>query len=430
MTVVNTNIKSLVAANAMAVNERNLQNAMTQLSTGSRINSARDDAAGLAISQRFTAQINGLNQAARNANDGISLVQTAEGAMAKVGDALQRMRELAVQSRNASNSNSDKDSLDKEFGELAKEIQRVLGGTTFNGKAVLATAAAGTQTFQVGANTTGNDRIDIVTTDMTTDTTITTVAGSDNQGTGRAVIDNTATGTTIDTVISNIDTAINKVSSERATLGASQNRLDQVISNLQISVENQTAARSRIMDADFASETANLSRAQILQQAGNAMVAQAKMHQLGSPTFVDIDEPGALGAAYLAGQPEVMAPDEAQRRRLNNLWAARSAARQAAAPVASPASAPLAKAWWRAPWLGGLAATMAALAVLKPEWRDAIAKFLTAEQDLAVTNATVAAGAVDGVTARREPTVDGFGADVHGPVVEKLRRIACGEAAD
>ena len=248
---------------------------MQRLSSGLRVNSAKDDAAGLAIAERMNAQVRGSNVAIRNANDGISLAQTAEGALSKVGDALQRMRELAVQARNATNTNADKDSLDKEFGELAKEIQRVLGGTTFNGKAVLATSAAGTQTFQVGANTTANDRIDITTTDMTTDASITAVAGTDNQGTGRAVIDNTAAGTTIDTVINNIDTALDTVNGQRATLGAAQNRFDAVISNLQISVENQSAAKSRITDADFAAETANLSRAQILQQAGTAMIAQA-----------------------------------------------------------------------------------------------------------------------------------------------------------
>jgi flagellin len=215
-----------------------------------------------------------MNVAVRNANDGISLAQTAEGALATVGDALQRMRELAVQSSNSTNSNSDKDSLDKEFGELSKEIQRVLGGTTFNGKAILGTDS-GSLTFQVGANTTTNDSISITTSNMTSLASITTIAGTDNAGTGRAVIDSTASSTTIATVIDNIDTAIDAVNSERATMGASQNRFDAVISNLQSSVENQSAARSRIMDADFASETANMSRAQILQQAGTAMVAQA-----------------------------------------------------------------------------------------------------------------------------------------------------------
>jgi flagellin len=273
--VINTNLLSLNAQRNVSTSQASLATSLQRLSSGLRVNSAKDDAAGLAISERLNAQVRGSNVAIRNANDGISLSQTAEGALAKVTDSLQRMRELAVQARNATNTSADKDSLDKEFGELSKEIQRVLGGTTFNGRAILATSAAGTQTFQVGANVTSNDRIDVVTTDMTTATEVTAVAGTDNTGAGRAVIDNTATGGTIDTVIGNIDTAINKVSSERANLGAAQNRMDQVISNLQISVENQSAARSRITDADFAQETANLSRASILQQAGNAMIAQA-----------------------------------------------------------------------------------------------------------------------------------------------------------
>ena len=194
--------------------------------------------------------------------------------LGQVSDALQRMRELAVQARNASNSNADKDSLDKEFGELAKEIQRVLGGTTFNGKHILG-SQAGAQTFQIGANTTSDDTIDITTSDMTQATQITSVAGTDNTGAGRASIGSAATSSQIAGVIDKIDSAIDKVNSERASMGASQSRFDNVIANLQISIQNQTAARSRIMDADFASETANLSRAQILQQAGNAMVAQA-----------------------------------------------------------------------------------------------------------------------------------------------------------
>ena len=272
--VINTNLLSLNAQRNTAASQSQLATSLQRLSSGMRVNSAKDDAAGLSISERLNAQVRGSNVAIRNANDGISLSQTAEGALAKVNDSLQRMRELAVQARNATNTSADKDSLDKEFGELAKEIQRVLGGTTFNGRAVLA-GDSGTQTFQVGANVTSNDRIDVATSNMTTATEITTVAGTDNTGASRAVIDNTADGGTIDTVIGNIDTAINKVSSERATLGAAQNRMDQVISNLQISVENQSAAKSRITDADFAQETANLSRANILQQAGNAMIAQA-----------------------------------------------------------------------------------------------------------------------------------------------------------
>jgi flagellin len=271
---INTNIIALNAQRNLSSSQSALSSSMQRLSSGLRVNTAKDDAAGLAIAERMNAQVRGMNVAARNANDGISLAQTAEGALGKVSESLQRMRELAVQSANASNSDSDKDSLDKEFGELSKEIQRVLGGTTFNGLAVLG-SDAGTQVFQVGANTSSNDTINITTVDMTADATITSVAGTDNSGSGRAKIDNTASLSDIQSVIGGIDDAIDSVNSQRATLGASQSRFDAVISNLQISIENQSAARSRIIDTDFAAETANLSRAQILQQAGNAMVAQA-----------------------------------------------------------------------------------------------------------------------------------------------------------
>ena len=271
---INTNIASLNAQRNLNKSQLSLATSMQRLSSGLRVNSAKDDAAGLAIATRMDAQVRGMNVAQRNANDGISLSQTAEGALATVTDNLQRMRELAVQARNATNTSADRDSLDAEFGQLAQEIQRVLGGTTFNGKAILG-SDAGTQTFQVGANTTTNDSIDVITSNLTTDTLLTNVSGTDNMGTARAVIDNSADPTTIATVIDNIDIAINDVSSQRATLGAAQNRFDAVIANLQISVENQSSAKSRIMDADFATETAAMSRSQILQQAGTAMVAQA-----------------------------------------------------------------------------------------------------------------------------------------------------------
>ena len=271
---INTNIIALNAQRNLSTSQSALASSMQRLSSGLRVNSAKDDAAGMAIAERMTAQVRGMNVAARNANDGISLAQTAEGALGKVSDSLQRMRELSVQAANATNSAADKDSLDKEFGELSKEIQRVLAGTSFNGKHILGAEAA-SQTFQVGANTTSNDTIDITTQDMTVAVEITTVVGTDNTGAGRSVIDNTADVTAIHLVMDNIDTALNLVNAERATLGASQSRFEAVISNLQVGVESQSAARSRIMDADFAAETANLSRANILQQAGNAMVAQA-----------------------------------------------------------------------------------------------------------------------------------------------------------
>src|SRR5882724_4050007 len=263
---VNTNIASLNAQRNLSMTQSSLATSMQRLSSGLRINSAKDDAAGLAISQRMDAQVRGMNVATRNANDGISLAQTAEGALGKVGDALQRMRELAVQAANGTNSDSDKDSLDKEFQQLSSEITRVLGGTTFNGIAIIG-ASAGAKDFQIGANTTTNDTITVTTTDMTADGSITAVTGS--------VIDSSTSSATLKTVIDDIDGALNKVNSERAMYGATQNRFESVISNLQISVENQSAAVSRITYADFASETANLSRSQILQQAGTAMVAQA-----------------------------------------------------------------------------------------------------------------------------------------------------------
>jgi flagellin len=264
---VNTNVTSLNAQRNLAMTQTQLSTSMQRLSSGLRVNSAKDDAAGLAISERMSAQVRGMNVAIRNANDGISMAQTAEGALGKVGDSLQRMRELAVQARNSTNSGSDKDSLDKEYQQLASEITRVLGGTTFNGASILG-GSAGAKDFQIGANTTTNDVITVTTTDMTADASITAV-------TTGAVIDSTTNTTSLATVIDNIDGAINKVNSERALYGATQNRFDSVISNLQTSVENQSAAKSRITDADFASETSNLSRAQILQQAGTAMVAQA-----------------------------------------------------------------------------------------------------------------------------------------------------------
>jgi flagellin len=272
---INTNLASLNAQRNMSGTQASLSTAMQRLSSGLRVNSAKDDAAGLAIAERMTTQVKGMNVAVRNASDGISMAQVAEGAMGKTSDLLQRMRELAVQARNDTNSCSDKDSLDKEFGELAKEVQRVLGGTTFNGKSVVG-SDAGLMTFQVGANTSSNDSIDITTTDMTSATEITGVAGSaDGTTITRTSIDGGSTSVTIKAVIDNIDIAIDKINSERATLGATQSRFDAVISNLQVATENQAAARSRIMDADFAAETAALSRAQVLQQAGNAMVAQA-----------------------------------------------------------------------------------------------------------------------------------------------------------
>jgi len=264
---INTNVASLNAQRNFSTSQSSLSTSMQRLSSGLRINSAKDDAAGLAIAERMQAQVKGMNVAIRNANDGVSLVQTAEGALSKVGDSLQRMRELAVQARNATNSSSDRDSLNKEFSALQKEMTRVLGGTSFNGKHMLG-ADGTTLQFQVGANVTDDDMISVKTTDMTSDTDIKAV-------TTGVSIDGNATVSDIGDVISAIDTAINTVNDQRAEFGAAQSRFESVISSLQQGVEAQSAARSRIMDADFAQETANMSRAQILQQAGTAMIAQA-----------------------------------------------------------------------------------------------------------------------------------------------------------
>lgn len=270
--MINTNISSMVAQRSLFTSENALAVSMARLTSGLRVNSAKDDAAGLSIAERMTSQVRGMNVAVRNSNDGISLAQTAEGALGKSGELLQRMRELAIQSANATNSTSDKASLDTEYGELAKEVQRVFASTTFNGQRIISTDAR-PQVFQVGANTAAENQITVTTSNMTIQADLVAVAGTDTAGTGRSVI--TGNSAAIMAVIGKIDVAIDKVSNERSILGASQSRFESAISYLQMSSENQSSARSRIMDADFAQETSNLSRSQILSQAGSAMLAQA-----------------------------------------------------------------------------------------------------------------------------------------------------------
>jgi flagellin len=257
---INTNINSLNAQRNLGTSQMSLATSMQRLSSGLRINSAADDAAGLAIADRMNAQIKGTNVAIRNANDGISLAQTAEGALSTVTDALQRMRELAVQAQNGTNSTSDRANLDTEYQALSSEITRIAAQTKFNGVAIVG-ASAGAQVFQVGAN--NGDTLTITTT------TIATVAGD------------LTTAANASTAVAALDTALDTVTTNRATYGAAINRFGFAISNLGTTVQNQTASRGRIMDADFASETANLSRAQILQQAGTAMVAQANSQPQG-----------------------------------------------------------------------------------------------------------------------------------------------------
>ena len=268
MAVINTNIMSLNAQRNLSATQSALATSVQRLSTGLRVNSAKDDAAGLAIAERMNTQVRGMNVAIRNANDAISLSQTAEGSLSKINDMGQRMRELAVQSANATNSDSDRQNLDAEYQALAEEIKRNLAGAAFNGTKLFATAAA--LTFQVGANAATTDQITINTQNLTGDNSIVEVigaAGADAASIGTAAGASAALG--------KLDTMLATVNAKRAEFGAIQNRFEAVIQTLQVSAENQTAARSRIMDADFASETAALTRAQVLQQAGTSMLSQA-----------------------------------------------------------------------------------------------------------------------------------------------------------
>jgi flagellin len=267
---INTNALSLNAQRNASNNATTLATTMARLSSGLRINSSKDDAAGLAIADRMNTQVRGMNVAIRNANDGISLAQTAEGGLASMNDMLQRMRELAVQATNATNTSGDISKLNNEYQQLGEEIGRTMSSTTFNGQAVLNGSAA--YDFQVGANSAATDRITVASGNISLSgvTAVTNVvSGSTASGL------ETGTAVTNSGRIAALDSAISAVNDRRATLGAVQSRFENTVSNLRISVENQAAARGRIMDADFASETANLSRSQILQQAGTAMIAQA-----------------------------------------------------------------------------------------------------------------------------------------------------------
>jgi flagellin len=368
---INTNVNSLTAQRNLGMSQSSLATSMQRLSSGLRVNSAKDDAAGLAISERMNAQVRGLNVAARNANDGISLAQTAEGALGKVGDMLQRMRELAVQSANATNNQTDRDALQAEVGQLKEEIQRVAGSTKFNGTNLI-DGSFTAKAFQVGANSgetislasianaqlaglgtltppstytqttaaavgafatgivagalsiNGVGIVTAATADAPTQATaldaafaaaklanpsalanvsmtagvITSTDASLTIAGTMAGVTGVSAGTTAGTVVPGvqetgitnltiataadassamdaIDTALTAVNTARGTLGAVQSRFENAIANIQVTSENLSAARGRIVDADFAAETANMSRANILQQAGTAMVAQA-----------------------------------------------------------------------------------------------------------------------------------------------------------
>jgi flagellin len=266
MTVINTNVKSLIAQQALTVNNRALSKTMEKLSTGKRINSAADDAAGLSISNKMTAQIRGLNQAVRNANDGISMVQTVEGALNEVTNMLQRMRELAVQSVNGTNSSADRTSLDAEYDQLFAEISRISDKTTWNGMAVMgdsvSAAASGTTTFQVGPA--ASDTVTVTFVD------ISQIGGMTNISAGGVGAAASATN-----AITDLDQAISTVDAYRSSLGAVVNRLNYAADNLTNVSNNTAASRSRILDTDYAAATTELARTQIIQQAATAMLAQA-----------------------------------------------------------------------------------------------------------------------------------------------------------
>lgn len=260
---INTNVMSLNAQRNLNGSQGAMSLAVQRLSSGLRVNSSKDDAAGLAIAERMSAQVRGMNVGIRNANDAISLAQTADGALGQISELAQRMRELAVQSSNATNGTGDRANLDTEYQQLALELTRTIAGASFNGKAILA-ADAGAQTFQVGAKNAATDQITVTTTDLSGNADVTAVTGG-----------NVTTDTAARTAMDDLDTLLDTVNTQRATYGAIQNRFSSVISTLQVAVENQSAARGRIMDADFATETANLTRSQVLQQAGQAMLSQA-----------------------------------------------------------------------------------------------------------------------------------------------------------
>ena len=264
MAVINTNIQSLVAQQASVVNSRSMSDAMEKLSTGKRINNAGDDAAGLSISSRMTSQIKGLNQAVRNANDAISMIQTAEGALTEVTNMLQRMRELSVQSANGTNSSNDRSALQSEFEALQSEISRISNNTEWNSKTLFGSAngTGSSVGFQIGANSSQTLTVEFSTL-------------STNALAGSALVANTSLSAASAHAQTTLDSVISNINSLRGTFGAVMNRLTYTADNLANVSMNTAASRSRILDTDYAQETTELARTQIIQQAATAMLAQA-----------------------------------------------------------------------------------------------------------------------------------------------------------
>ena len=258
MSVINTNVSALSAQNALRTNARSMSTTMEQLSTGSRVNSAKDDAAGLAIGQSMTSQIRGLNMAVRNINDGVNMMQTAEGAMIEQSNMLQRMRELAVQASNGTVSDTQRSYLNTEFQALTSQIGSIASQSTWNGTNLM--NANGTFSFQAGASS--GQTINVVITSM----------GTASLGVSTASI---STATIAATTIATLDTALNSINSQRAEIGAGINRMTYSADNMSNISANTTASRSTIMDTDYATASTNLAKNQIIQQAATAMLAQA-----------------------------------------------------------------------------------------------------------------------------------------------------------
>ncbi|UUE12052.1 flagellin [Dickeya zeae] len=266
MAVINTNSMSLLAQSNLNKSQSSLQTAIERLSSGLAINSAKDNAAGSGIVNGMTAQIRGLTQASKNANDGVSLVQTAEGNLDTINDNLQRIRELAVQAANDTNGTLDRTSIQTEINRRVDEINRVAASANFNGKALLDGSVTGPGfNIQVGAGTTTNDAISVGSSALINATT---------GGLGITTTD-VSSATSATAVVGAIDTALQAINTAKANIGATLNRFQSTIDNLSNTINNLSSARSRIQDADYATEVSNMSRAQILQQAGTSVLAQA-----------------------------------------------------------------------------------------------------------------------------------------------------------
>ncbi|MGO4165950.1 flagellin N-terminal helical domain-containing protein [Novosphingobium sp. YAF33] len=266
MSVINTNISAIRAANASTSANKMLGTAMERLSTGKRINSAKDDAAGLAISTSMTAQVRGMSQGIRNANDGISLAQTAEGALSEVSNMLQRVRELAIQSSSGTYQDSDRDAMQSEVTALTSQIGDILSDTTFNGNTLFSTTSGTDVTFDIQTGANSGETITL---------TSSAINGTNINASALDVSSDSAASDTID----NVDLALADVNKTRASLGAGQNRLESAVNNLTNNVTNLSDAKSRIEDADYSTETTQMAKAQILSQASTAMIAQANQSQ-------------------------------------------------------------------------------------------------------------------------------------------------------